>query len=404
VNIYFALACINSFGDIITGLIDEGDFAMDKEIKALEWCVKRIKENLEAYTYHFQDAASTNGFYKPIENNYWTNGFWTGEIWLAYEKSKEDIFKYAALIQVESFYDRIKEKIGVDHHDMGFLYSLSCVAAYKLTGSEKGKKAAIMAAEQLMSRFHKKGGFIQAWGSMDEPENYRLIIDCLLNVPLLYWAYDITGNENYKNVAGAHTKTALAHVIREDYSTHHTFYFEPKTGAPKYGETCQGYNNESAWARGQAWGVYGTALSFRYTKDEMYIEQFKKVSAFYLSRLPEDLVPYWDLIFSDESDEPRDSSSAAIVACGFLEMAKYLPDDEARYYKEWARKMIDALIDGYMAVDKTKSNGLLLHGTYSKSSPYNTCNHRGVDECTSWGDYFFMEALTRLTKNWKLYW
>lgn len=372
--------------------------------QALNRSVEQVRRNLEQFTYHFPFAASENNFYKPIENNYWTTGFWTGMIWLAYEATRENIFKYAGLIQVESFLNRIEKRIEVDHHDMGFLYSLSCVAAYKLTGDQNAKKAAIMAADQLISRFREKGQFIQAWGSMDNMKEYRLIIDCLLNLPLLYWATEVTGDKKYADIAHKHIMTCLDNVVREDYSTYHTFYFDPETGKPSHGETCQGYRNDSAWARGQAWGIYGVALSYRYTKREEYIDMFRNITKFYLSRLPKDMVPYWDLEFGDGSAEPRDSSSAAIVACGLLEMAKYLEKDEADYYTEFARKMIKSLIDNYEVKDPTKSNGLLLHGTYSNKSPYNTCNHCGVDECTIWGDYFFMEALTRLTKDWEIYW
>lgn len=371
---------------------------------ALQRCIEQVRRNLETFTYHFPFASSVNNFYEPIENNYWTTGFWTGQIWLAYEASKENIFKYAALIQVESFLKRIQEQIAVDHHDMGFLYSLSCVAAYKLVGDENAKMAALLAADHLLTRFHEKGEFIQAWGSVNEPTNYRLIIDCLLNLPLLYWATDVTGDKKYEKIARKHITTSLKYVVREDYSTYHTFYFDPVTGEPSHGETCQGYRNDSAWARGQAWGIYGVAISYRYTKNEFYIDIFRKITEFYLSKLPTDLVPFWDLEFTDGSDEPRDSSSAAIVACGLLEMAEFLLAEEAKYYTGLAKQMVQSLIENYEVKDHSMSNGILLHGTYSKKSPYNTCNHYGVDECTIWGDYFFMEALTRLTKDWDSYW
>ena len=376
----------------------------EKFTTALDVCVNQIRQNLPEFTEYFQDAASTNNFYKQIENTYWTTGFWTGQIWLAYEYSGDRVFKEAALLQVESFYHRIRNKIEVDHHDMGFLYSLSCVAGYKLTGNLIAKEAALLAADQLLARYHPKGEFIQAWGSMKEPENYRLIIDCLLNVPLLYWATKETGDPKYTEAGIKHTRTALANVIRKDGSTQHTFYFDPKSGKPTYGETCQGYSNDSSWARGQAWGVYGIALSYRYTKDPKYIPLFQIVVDYYLKRLPEDLVPYWDLYFTKGNDQPRDSSSAAIVVCGILEMSQYLEADLSKKYIEVAKKIMVSLIDHYSVKSFATSNGLLLHGTYSNRSPYNTCNHCGVDECTSWGDYFYMEALTRLVKEWEVYW
>ncbi len=160
----------------------------------LDCACEQILKVLPEFTDMFQPAYSINNFYKPSENTDWTNGFWTGEIWLAYEYLKrkypgrtddaEQLFN-AGKVQVKSFLERIEKKISVDHHDMGFLYSPSCVAAYKLTGDNDAKKAAILAADQLLTRFQSVGGFLQAWGPMDQKENYRLIIDCLLNLPVL---------------------------------------------------------------------------------------------------------------------------------------------------------------------------------------------------------------------------
>lgn len=377
---------------------------------ALGFSAKQVVRNLKDFTYKFQKAYSEDGFYQPIENNYWTTGFWTGEIWLAYEymMEKKDPsaaqLREAGEIQIDSFLNRIENKIEVDHHDMGFLYSPSCVAGYKLIGSNKGREAAIKAADQLITRYHPVGEFIQAWGPMDAPENYRLIIDCLLNLPLLYWASEETGDTRYRDIAEKHIHTAIANVIREDYSTWHTFFFDMKTGAPDHGATCQGYRDGSAWARGQAWGIYGCALAYKYTQRKEYIDIFKNVTQYYLEHLPKDMVPFWDLEFTDGDEQPRDSSSASIAACGMLEMIKSMNEEDAALYRRYAEQMMKALYDGYAVKDEQLSNGLVLHSTYSNHSPYNTCNHYGVDECNSWGDYFYMEALTRLHKDWKLYW
>lgn len=372
--------------------------------KALDFCNRQILHVLPEFTDKFQKAYSEGGFYAPVENEDWTTGFWTGEIWLAYEYSHDERLKRAAEIQVHSFKERIDNKIRVDHHDMGFLYSPSCVAAYKLTGNEEGREAAIKAADQLVSRYQPVGKFIQAWGPMGVPENYRLIIDCLLNLPLLYWASEETGEERYREIAENHIHTAVANVIREDYSTWHTFFFDPATGEPHHGATCQGYRDGSAWARGQAWGVYGLALAYKYTRREEYIDLFRHVTGYFLEHLPEDLIPYWDLEFMDGEEQPRDSSSASIAACGMLEMSKYLDGEEAECYRSLAAKLIKAVYDRCAVKDMETSNGLVLHSTYSNHSPYNTCNHCGVDECNIWGDYFYMEALTRMSRDWQLYW
>lgn len=377
---------------------------------ALDFCTEQVEANLPKFTDKFQKAYSENNFYQPIDNDYWTTGFWTGEIWLSYEYAKEnkeetaEKLRRAGEIQIDSFLNRIDKKIEVDHHDMGFLYSPSCVAGYKLIGSQKGKEAAIKAADQLITRFHPIGEFIQAWGPMDAPENYRLIIDCLLNLPLLYWASEETGDHKYREIAEKHIHTAIKNVIREDYSTWHTFFFNMETGEPDHGATCQGYRDGSAWARGQAWGIYGCALAYKYTKREEYISIFRHVTQYFLEHLPKDMVPFWDLEFTDGDDQPRDSSAASIAACGMLEMAKTLDDEEAAIYIAYAKKLIKSIYDNYAVKDSKLSNGLVLHSTYSNHSPYNTCDHKGVDECNSWGDYFYMEALTRLHKDWELYW
>ena len=391
--------------DEITTLFEQMPVISEEEIReALQFASAQVIRNLPEFTYQFQNAYSEGGFYRPIGNVDWTTGFWTGEIWLSYEHTGDKRLKDAGEIQIDSFLDRIDRKISVDHHDMGFLYSPSCVAGYKLAGNKKGREAALKAADQLMRRFHPVGEFIQAWGSMDSPTEYRLIIDCLLNVPLLYWASEETGDPRYRDIAEKHVHTALSNVIREDYSTWHTFYFDIHTGAPDHGATCQGYRDGSAWARGQAWGIYGTALSYLYTGKPEYMEVFKNVTRYYLEHLPQDMVPYWDLEFTDGDDQPRDSSSASIAACGLLEMVKHMEGGDAAFYKRLAMQMLKSLYDKYAVKDPAVSNGLVLHSTYSNHSPYNTCGHYGVDECNSWGDYFYMEALTRLNKDWELYW
>ena len=174
---------------------------VEKRKKYMDAATEIVRSNLPEFTEFFESSNSEGGFYLPTENVEWTTGFWTGVIWLAYEYTGEACFKEAAESQVESFLKRIREKIDVNHHDMGFLYSLSCVAAYKLTGSSHAREAALLAADHLAGRYRENGRFIQAWGNVNEPSEYRLIIDCLLNLPLLYWASEVTGNPDYANKA-----------------------------------------------------------------------------------------------------------------------------------------------------------------------------------------------------------
>lgn len=380
------------------------EISQEQAKEALLRAAALVKENIKDFTDYFPAASSTENFYKQTANDDWTNGFFTGELWLAYEATNESCYLETAKIHVESFLHRIINRVVVDHHDMGFLYVPSCVAAYKLTNNETAKKAALLAADNLMGRFQEKGQFFQAWGSLDDEKNYRLIIDCLLNMPLLFFASEVSGNPNYEQKAAAHIKTAMQYVIREDHSTYHTYFFDNKTGEPKQGVTHQGNRNGSAWARGQAWGIYGAALSYKRLKDPAYLDIFGKLSEYFIRHLPSDLIPYWDFDFDDGSKEPRDSSSSAIAACGMLEMCQYLEGSQKEYYKKAAKCLIQALYTHCSVKSHEESNGLLLHGTYARSSKENTCENIGVDECNLWGDYYYMEALMRLTKDWKSYW
>lgn len=225
-----------------------------------------------------------------------------------------------------------------------------------------------------------------------------MIIDCLMNLSLLYNISEITGEKKYKEAAEHHAKQAQKYLVREDYSTYHTYYMNVDTGEPIKGVTAQGYSDNSAWARGQAWGVYGFALSYAHTGDKTFLETASRIADYYLERLPEDFVPYWDLYFQ-EGDEYRDSSSAGILACGLLELSKHLPvlDPRKKEYEETAVRIVKSLFENY-TTEKDLSNGIIKHGVYA--IPF----HVGVDECCIWGDYFYVEALMRLRNVWNMYW
>lgn len=375
-------------------------FKETKLDNAIEEALKKVDYAMETLGDKFASANSKNNIYLPEENTGgWTQGFWSGILWLSYELTGQEKYKNAALAQIDSYYKRIEEKIGILGHDVGFLYTLSCVAAYKLTGDEKAKKAALMAADHLKSRFHEKGEFIQAWGQMTDKVHYRLIIDCLLNIPLLYWATEETGDKSYADIAHRHFRTTIENALREDGSSFHTYYFDPETGKPLRGVTKQGRDDDSCWARGQGWIIYGMMLTRKYVDDPDAIDICRAAIAYYLNRLPKDLVPYWDLAFSDEDKEEKDSSAAPICICGILELMKYLPEGEEKEFLEnVVGHSLDSLFENYSTKDCPESNGLLLHAVYSKP------DKMGIDECNIWGCYFYMEALTRLKKNWELYW
>lgn len=382
--------------------IIENEFLTEKMLKeAGLFALKKIDLAKETFKVTFPSHASENNIYKETKNvSGWNQGFWTGILWIAYQLTGDEAYRKTAEMQIPTYTKRIAEKLGVDNHDMGFLYTPSCVAAYKLTGNEEAKEAAIMAADNLALRYHEKGEFIQAWGEFGAADNNRLIIDSLLNLPLLYWASEVTGDRKYDYIAWKHFNTTAENIVRENGSTYHTFYFDPVSGRPDRGATAQGASDDSCWARGQAWGMYGMMLTNKYHKNNISIEKFKKIADYYLKALPKDYVPFWDLIFTDGSGEPRDSSAAAIAVCGLLEAVKYIKDDDREKYLIYANKIMASLIDNYLCRGHDECNGLLLHASYAVPQK------DGVDECNIWGDYFFMEALIRfLTSNeWELYW
>ena len=376
--------------------------AVDKPYveQAIHFILHKMDENLAAFTKFFPGPVSFGNIYKPTENTDWTTSFWTGMLWLAYEVTGDPKYRRVAEIQLQSFRARVVNRIGTDTHDLGFLYTLSCMAAFKLTGSEQAKETTLMAAELLTERYYDKAGILQAWGDLNDPsQRGRMIIDCLMNLPLLYWASDVTGDQKFRSMAYSHAKQAAKYIVREDASCYHTFYMEPQTGEPIGGKTCQGFSDDSSWARGQAWAIYGFPLSYIYTGDESFLDIAVKMANYFINRLPQDDVCYWDLIFTQGSQE-RDSSSAAIAACGLLELSKHLPvtHPNRTIYENAALKIIESLTEGYTTRTHPNSNGILLHGVYNRPG------YCGVDECCIWGDYFYFEALVRLQKEWNLYW
>lgn len=362
--------------------------------------LERIDRNLEVFTDAFPAPSSQDGVYPAIDNIEWTNGFWTGMLWLAYEASGQDRYRDAAQRQIPGFKHRIDQRINVDHHDLGFLYSLSCVAAWKVTGDTCARDAAIQAADALLDRFLPTAGIIQAWGDLTNPaEAGRMIIDCNLNLPLLYWASEVTGDREYAKAADRHIAQAARYIVRPDASTFHTFFMDPATGEPLRGVTHQGFSDSSCWARGQAWGVSGFPLVHRYNQDPSLIDLAARLANYFLNRLPDDLIACWDLVFTGPPHE-RDSSAAAIAACGLLELAQALPlsDPDRATYEAAALAIVDQLGAHYLLPLGQPGTGVLAHAVYHMP------NKVGVDEACLWGDYFFLEALVRLTRTWESYW
>lgn len=385
--------------------VQRGTTAEQGSVAAL----RTIDSNIAAFGDLYPDDTTVGGVYRPRAraghpdgaNLGWTTSFWPGVLWLAHDLTGEERYGAAAAAHVASFVERVHGGVDLETHDLGFLYTLSCVVPWRRTGDAEAREAALAAADHLMTRFLEPAGIIQAWGDLSNPAQAgRTIIDSLMNMPLLYWASEETGSPGYADAARRHTAQLRDHIIRPDNTTFHTFYWDVESGAPLRGATQQGHSDDSCWARGQAWGIYGFTLSHRYTGDESFLHAAERCAAYFLDHLPDDDVAYWDLVFTDGSDQPRDSSAAAIAACGLDELAGLVADPAAAdRYRTAARGIVDSLVLRYATAPDGRPQALLRHSVYDM--PKNV----GVDEGCLWGDYFYLEALTRtIEPGWVPYW
>ncbi|WP_068784844.1 glycoside hydrolase family 88 protein [Paenibacillus phocaensis] len=366
---------------------------------AIEDAVEKIRVNLDRYGTRFPHV-SKKGTYLLNDNDDWTNGFWSGLLWLCYEYTGDEVFRRGAVRTVEDFHRRLAENKVLDHHDIGFLYSLSSKAQWMVEKDERARQLTLEAADMLLKRWRPAGGYIQAWGPEgDAKEGGRIIIDCLMNLPLLFWAGEQTGRSVYAEVARMQADKSRRYLVRGDDSSYHTFFFDPQTGEPIGGATHQGYTNGSTWTRGQAWGVYGFALAYRYTKNPVYLDTSKRMARYFLEHLPEDHVAYWDFDVPLESGTFRDSSASAIVAAGLQELIGLLGehDPDREDFQQGLIRSITSLVRNYATIGE-QAEGLLKHGSY------HVRGGQSPDDFMIWGDYFYLEALIRLESGKVGYW
>lgn len=369
---------------------------------AIEKALYKLEMNSARWMDSFAGTSSVAHRYIAGANDNWVCGMQTGIYWLAYELSGNKKFRNVAEKHLITYRERFEKKIAVDNHDVGFVFSPSCVAAYKITGDESIRRLALDVADYYYhTSYTKEGGFIlRGWTWQDQPGGCRTMMDTLMNAPLLFWAGQESNRPEYTEAALNQSRITKKYLIREDASSFHHFQFEPGTYKPLYGITLQGYSNDSCWSRGHAWGVYGFPIAYSYTKAPFLLDVHRNITYYMLNHLPKDKIPYWDYIFT-EGEQPRDSSAAVINVCGMLEMCKYLPNDapEKQIYQNAASQMIEAVIERCTGDIGKEYDGLICHVTHAW--PQKT----GIDECAIYGDYFYLEALMRLVNpDWNRYW
>lgn len=315
--------------------------------------------------------------------SWWTNGFWAGLLWQMYHACGNPAFKETAE-KTEGWLDEAMADFTGLHHDVGFMWTLSAVADYRLTGNEKSRVRALHAASLLAGRYNPNGRFLRAW-NLDKTG--WMIVDCLMNLSLLYWAADETGDPRYAEIAQNHADTALRVLLRPDGSCNHIAILDPVTGELLENPAGQGYALGSSWSRGQAWAVYGFALSAKHTGAARYLEAAKRSAHYFIANAA---VQGWEPLVDFRAPEaPRllDMSAGAIAACGLLELEKLVPEHEKKLYHTAAELLLAAIANHHLDLDPA-TDGIVLDST----ADY----HKDIHTRMIYADYYFVEGLLRL--------
>ncbi|MBN1302084.1 MAG: glycoside hydrolase family 88 protein [Melioribacteraceae bacterium] len=358
----------------------------------LDVIINQVKEQLlekyDIFNSRYPDY-TVNGKWNYRSKINWLSGFIGGELWNIYDVTGDEIFKLKAL----SVADALIDYSYIDYtHDMGFIFLPSVVKAYQITGEKKYKDAALNAVRMLAARFNKNGNYIRAWGKLGSEDKAGLmIIDTMMNLELLFWAAAEFGIPEFYEIAYKHAVICMNEHVRSDFSSHHVVEFDPSTGNVIKKFTHQGYSDESVWARGQAWGIYGFSIAYKYTSDERFLNVAQKMAEYFIYHLPDDLVPHWDLNLSGESN-PKDASAAVIAASG-MEMLAGLSEtrEQFKLYKSYFTKISESILDGYMFYNSERNieEGLLIHTVYNYHKDW------GVDESFPCGDYYLTEVISK---------
>ena len=319
----------------------------------------------------------------PRGITWWTNGFWGGLMWLMYEATKNEEYRITAEKQ-ERIMDGALAKFDMLHHDVGFMWHILSGASYRLTGNKESRTRNLYAAATLAGRYNLSGGFIRAWNGKGN-EGWT-IIDCMMNIPLLYWASRETGDNRYAQIAEAHAHMAMEHHMRFDGSTAHICCHDTETGELVSTLGGQGYCEGSCWSRGIGWGIYGFMLSYIHTGKQEYLDTAKRMAHYYIANVAAD--DYLPRVDFRQPMEPAlyDSSAGVIAACGLIELAKHLPEHEKRMYLDAAIKTLKAMEKWYDWTEEDDSILQMSTGSYTKEIPMNLV----------YGDYFLAEAILKL--------
>lgn len=369
---------------------------------ALARCVERLRSAMPTIGLRNPKIGRPEQTWDYCDRGDWVIGFYSGQLWLAYQLTGENIFRNAAQARRPEF-EYILRNRRVRDHDLGFQFSLHSVADWMSTGCQQAHRMALSAAEALIARFREDGSYIQAWTPWGgDPAraryvNGRMIADTMQNLALLHWAHRETGITDFLEVAQAHSATSRLRLIRDDDTSFHTFVFDPATGEPIRGETHQGYSHNSCWSRGHGWLLHGFAQSFTVTRDIEDLATARRLATKLEELLGRDNVPVWDFSAPDDGHRVKDSSAGAVLAAGLYILATATEGDEAERWRALADRMVDGLIEECDLTQNPDALGLLGQGAAHVRAGQ-------TDAMLPYGDYYFMEALMRSAGHERFFW
>lgn len=327
--------------------------------------------------------------------NWWTNGFWGGIMWLLYQDTGEERYSEIARISEYRMEQCFDDYYGL-HHDVGFMFQPTAAADYRLTGNPRSRKTAMHAANLLSGRFNPAGRFIRAWNGVEKEDTRGwAIIDCMMNLSLLYWASEESGDPRFRQIAMLHADTAMEHFIRPDGSVNHIVEFNPESGEMVRTLGGQGYGEGSSWTRGQGWAVYGFMISYIHTGKQEYLDTAKRVAHYCMANIPENgIIP----VDFRQPPEPalEDSCGACVIAGGLLEIARCVPEAEQEMYRKAAVKILKAIDE--TRADWGKGCDAIVQNC---SAAYHNPRHHVT---MSYADYYFIEAVYKLGNKGTLLW
>jgi unsaturated chondroitin disaccharide hydrolase len=373
---------------------NEQDSYRDKAASYLSETVDKTKQTIQQ-GYKFEaipKGLTEDGKFLFCSKNWdWMEGFFPGICWYLYDFSGDDEFKKAAIYFQSQFEEH---KTLTNHHDLGFIFNNSYGHGFRFTGDESQKKVMIEAANSLAQRYIPNVGCLKSWDTdrgwqAERGWKFPVIIDNMMNLELLFEAALLTNDSRLTNAAVNHANTTLKNHFRDDYSSYHVVDFDPETGAVRNKQTAQGYSDSSSWVRGQAWGLYGFTMCYRYTKDEKYLHAAEEIASFILNHpnLPADKIPYWDFNSPEIPKTYRDVSAATITASALIELNEYSKYD----YLDTAKKILENVHANYK---NNRKNSILLLDHSVGSVPHNSM----IDVPIVYADYYYVEALWRLQK------